>query len=108
MTDQLDLGLELRDEGMAMAEAAATDWKIAWRIAIEELAASSSFDGQPRRFSADDVRVRAGEPEDHVNAVGSLFCQAARAGLIEAVGVTKSRRATRHANRVVVWQGVRP
>jgi hypothetical protein len=92
---------------MALAEAAATDWKIAWRIAIEELAASSSFDGQPRRFTADDVRVRAGEPENHVNAVGSLFSHAVKQGLIEPVGVTKSRRAERHANRLVVWQGVR-
>jgi hypothetical protein len=107
VSDQLQLGIELRDEGMAMAEAAASDWKLAWRVAIEELAASSSFDGRPRRFTSDDVRARAGEPDDHPNAIGSLFAHAAKQGLIEPVGVTKSRRAERHANRLVVWQGVR-
>lgn len=57
-----------------------------------------------REFVPDDVTDVIGAP-DHVNRVGALFAAASKAGLIEAVGMRRSTRPSRHGNRVCVWRG---
>jgi hypothetical protein len=80
-------------------------WKTEARRAIAALAAQ----GEP--FTSDDLLAAVGlpdpehEPNARNNAVGSVFRWAAGEGLIETVGVTKSRLPTRKGGIVRVWQG---
>jgi hypothetical protein len=93
-------GAQLALEGMALAEAAASeDWQDRWDEAIRLLA------GSGREFTADDVREVAGPPTDHPNAAGSRFHTAAMAGLIRRVGYRKSARDVLRAHPIAVWTG---
>ena len=74
--------------------------------AMRELAASRED------FTADDLRARVGEPDrrhtanGRNNSIGSIFRQAAAAGMIEQTGrVTKSRAAHRKGGMIQLWRG---
>lgn len=80
-----------RYSGAREAVAAADPWAIsAWRTAINYLAST----GRP--FSADDGHALGAPLPDRPNALGGLFSQAVRAGTIQPVGYTASRRRSRH------------
>lgn len=76
-------------------------WKVAAEREIERLAASG------REFTADDLWEAVGSPMAGAShqAVGGLFSQACRRGLIESVGFRQSQRASRHASVLRVWRG---
>ncbi len=71
--------------------------------AIEILAASGVG------FTADAARDLAGDPPSTTspNVAGAIFNAAAKAGLIEAVGYSRSGRVIGHANTVRLWRGNR-
>lgn len=106
MSDQLAINFArgLRDEGMERsAEAAAEEFREVGARIVAELAAS----GEP--FNADDLRDRLeehGVPVDRPNAVGSLFMQASRRGLIQRVGYRQTVSPSQHAHTHPLWQGV--
>lgn|GEM_PF-4133388 len=76
-------------------------WRMAARDRMKELAESGTS------FTADDITDVCGLPPvtGSPNAVGGLFIVASRAGLIEAVGVSRSRRPSRHAGLQRCWKG---
>jgi hypothetical protein len=53
-------------------------------------------------FSADDVRAMTG-PAPSVGAMGAIIRKAADAGLIQAVGVARSKSPSRHAGLQLRW-----
>lgn len=62
-------------------------------------------------FTADDVVDAVGLPSGGLaqngnGAVGAVFAQARRAGLIEPIGWMESTRPTSHARPLRVWQRV--
>jgi hypothetical protein len=79
---ELDRGRRLRDDGMrAAALNTWTPWRDAAREALEVLA------HEGREFCADDLVDVVGLPTaSSSNALGPVFAQAARDGLIECVG----------------------
>jgi hypothetical protein len=58
-----------------------------------------------RHFSADDVIAEVG-PAPSPSAVGALFRQASRNGLITCVGTTTSQRISRHGGLTRLWVGM--
>lgn len=88
-----------REEGIAKVEAAEPRWReaaIAW---IKRIAAGGA------EFTADDLTRRIGVPT-HRNAVGAVFAQASRQGLIEQVGWRRAAgRASQQGRRLAVWRG---
>jgi len=66
--------------------------------------------GLGRDFSADDLRDLAGVPDDdhspnrHNNAIGAWFGQMASAGLIVAVGTTRSTSRERKGGLIRTWR----
>lgn len=77
-------------------------WASCARAAIKHLASTG------RTFSADDLRFDCdlAEPE-HPQWMGAAFASARKAGLIEFVGYTISRRPTRGSAILRTWRGVR-
>lgn len=66
-----------------------------------------------KEFTADDVvDLVGGYPDGHHdrngrnNAMGAVFTWARTEGLIEAVGVAKSRQPHRRGGMIRVWEGV--
>ena len=57
-----------------------------------------------RIFTADHLLDGLPEP-DQPCCVGGLFMAASKSGLIECVGATPSRRASRHGGLVRMWRG---
>lgn len=92
---------ELRDEGMAKADAAQpSEWRAMVDAVIDTLAAS----GQP--FTADDVNQLTGDsPTGSRGAAGARFNYAARRGVIRRIGYVPSRRPSVHAHPVALWVG---
>ena len=98
--EQLELGRELRDEGIHRVDVSVDDlWKIRAEAAIYELAALM------RPFTSEDVRARAGDPPKP-NAMGGRFMSAARRGTIVRAGYSQATRAERHASALAQWVGV--
>jgi hypothetical protein len=95
-------GAQAAQLGQAVAVAAATPWAAraaAW------IAARTA--GEP--FTADDVTDAVGLPSGGIKqngngAVGAVFAQARRAGLIDPIGWVESTRPTSHARPVRLWQ----
>jgi hypothetical protein len=54
-------------------------------------------------FSADDIRAVTG-PAPSVGAMGAVIKKAADAGLIHAVGFSRSRSPSRHAGLQLRWE----
>lgn len=90
---QRQLAARARDTGMARAESADAEWADAAFAWIDRLPVGSEFD-------ADDVRSEFGPSA----ASGSVFRRAARARLIEVVGITTSRARTRHGGISRKWR----
>lgn len=97
---QLNPGDRLKVEGAAAALAAEeAKWRDAADYWIRSLAAAG------KQFNAEDVRLLAGDPPGHVNAMGGLFLSAARRGLIRSVGYENATRKSGHARPIRVWVG---
>lgn len=114
LEDTVADGHRRRSEGMARAKANAHP--PAWRAAMQTVrylaALRDPSTGEPKAFTADDLH-------DHGhslgNAMGSLFGEARRDGIIEAVQVpgmpglqiqVPSRRPELHRAHVGLWRGV--
>ena len=80
-------------------------WQQVARVRLRELADS----GQP--FTADDLYDSVDHPDlahaanGRNNAIGSLFGEAHKTGMIIPVGVQKSRQPHRKGGMVRVWRG---
>ncbi len=102
-TAQLDLleALRQREEGMDQALLSFDVYRESYMHAIELLARGGAT------FTADDCRSLAGDPPSTVspNVLGALVNAAAKAGLIEPVGWSRSGRVIGHGNVLVSWKG---
>lgn len=91
MTEQLELGADLRDEALARVEEASDDWS---RSVIDQALSAVADRGSP--FSANDVR-----PSPRRGPVGSRA--AAGRGDIRKVGWVASTDPGTHAHPVAQW-----
>lgn len=94
-------GETAKADGMALAQAnTPTDWAAACSAAIEQMARRGT------EFQAADLIAEGlvDEP-DSPNRWGPAFLRAAAAGVIEARGYAKSKRATVHSSICRTWQG---
>jgi hypothetical protein len=94
-------GETAKADGMALATAhTPPDWADACAAAIELMARRGTV------FQAADLIAEGlvDEP-DSPNRWGPAFLRAAAAGVIEAVGYAKSKRATVHSSICRTWQG---
>lgn len=99
IAEQTDLWSTLaRDRGAEAAAQASSDWM---RMA-EDCLADYIFDGTA--FTADMVRDVCGPPPS-ANAMGALFLNASKAGLIQFVALERSSRIAGHRRRITVWRG---
>ena len=55
-------------------------------------------------FTADTIRLMAGDPPAHGDAMGAVFRSAARAGLITCTGTTTSKRPDAHGRLLREWR----
>lgn len=94
------IGQDLRDAGMAQAlEHAHEEWKARF------LAEAGRLAGQGVPFSSNDVTEVAGLPPIGTrNAVGAAMHHAAHTLKLRKVGYVESRRTSRHAGAVALWQ----
>lgn len=96
-------GDRLRDQGMALAEAAVPTWTDDARDAIDYLA------DRGRPFTADDLVALVGLPRpsepNRNNAVGAVLGGAARRGRIRRVADATAGRPLSHSRRLTVWEG---
>lgn len=82
------------------------EWNDQARLVLKRLAVGGGV------FSADDLTAIVGPPDEdrapnnRNNAIGAIFSEAARAGLIEVVGHTKSTTKTRKGGLIRVWRGI--
>ena len=101
-------GRQLKAEGQAKAASSASDWHDRAMEVITELIE----DGQ--EITSEDVTNRIGLPSGGTgmndnNAVGSVFSNAARKGIIEWTGrLVQSSREERHASDLRVWRKPTP
>jgi hypothetical protein len=101
---QLTIGEALRDEGVARVESNNADWSARALRQLRHLAEHLAY------FSADDLRIRMSNLDDHPahhNAYGAVFRRAMHAGWIEATDATcRSERPDAHARRLQVWRSL--
>jgi len=103
----LELGRQLRDEGMEQAEEALalriSDYKkrFAWRLHLLAV--------RRVEFTSEDVTSVVGFPTDvgapSNAAIGALINGAAKQKKIERVGFRQARRPNQHATVIAVWRG---
>ncbi len=104
MTEQLTLGLALRDGGMAQAAAAQERASPGWQDrAISEIRRIALRQGT---VFTDDLRAfLESDPAPHYNALGALWSRAMRVGLIVPTDRTRrSRDPKKHAHNYPVYQ----
>lgn len=89
-----------RDAG----EQAALNFDPSWADEAWDALVDLARSGQ--HFSADDLVARTG-PAPSPGAIGAVIRQAARRGLIEAIGFQTSNRISRHNGLQRVWRGNR-
>ena len=107
MDEQLALGLERKEEGMALALAShsVSEWKQAFRDTV-----AGFYIG--RRFTSEDVLAIVGLPTGEVakdanNAVGAMVNGLAKRGLIrKTITRVPSRRSSSHGAELIVWERV--
>lgn len=107
MDQQLALGLERKDEGMALAltPEGITEWKQAFRDTVFAFP-------RGRRFTSEDVLAIVGLPTGEVakdanNAVGAMVNGLAKRGLIrKTITRVPSRRSSSHGAELIVWERV--
>lgn len=97
MTEQLELGQHLRDEGMAAVEEASDDMS---RATIDQALREVAKRGRP--FSANDVRPLL-PPGIRPALVGARFMAASRRREIRKVGWVASTDPGTHAHPVALW-----
>lgn len=88
-----------RDEGMAQAEDAGSDWD---KALIDQAIAAFAATGEP--FSANDLRPLL--PDVRTSLMGSRFYAASVRGEIQALGTTTSTKKNTHSKGVGLWLGV--
>ena len=93
-------GRQLRDQGTALVwDHTPDEWREDALDAIAALALSG------RRFTAEDVRHRVGDPP-HPNAMGAALLTMSKRKVIVRTGTTRSpARPERHANQLAEWVG---
>jgi len=101
---QLDIfeALRQRERSMERVTAAADrGYRSLLESALHQLANGGDV------FSADDLRVLAGDPPAGCspNLVGAVVNAAAKSGLIEFVDYTHSARVVGHGNLIRRWRG---
>jgi hypothetical protein len=90
---------QLRDEGIALAEAAEDEiWKATADQAIRYLASLG------RDFSSNDCRALGVPDPIRPRAWAARFLAAASEGLIEAVGATRSTKTSSRGAFITVWR----
>jgi hypothetical protein len=94
MSDQLDMGALLRDEGIARAELAAMPWgAVAFDVLVEILPSLTTLTSEDVWAELD----RRGIPRPaEGRAMGAVMQRAIRAGLIVPVGFTTSTVPAHH------------
>jgi hypothetical protein len=98
-------GSLLKSTGIARVSAATSpEWMDAAMAWITWLAQR----GPP--FTSENIIEEIGQPTDihgnpKPNAMGAVFCAAARRGLIVRTGYQQATRASRHAGMISVWRG---
>lgn len=97
MTEQLELGQHLRDEGMAAVEEASDDMS---RATIDQALREVALRGRP--FSANDVRPLL-PPGTRPALVGARFMAASRRKEIRKVGWVASTDPGTHAHPIAQW-----
>ena len=93
---------QVRDEGAALAEAAAGGWLTRARKIILNMSRRGT------EFNANMVRKqleKEGYLIDHKCAMGSLFVAAARSGLIQPVGIAQCNLEGAHVGHIRTWKG---
>ncbi|MFC9949228.1 hypothetical protein ACFVIN_01445 [Streptomyces prasinus] len=94
-------GEAAKADGMALAQAnTPTDWATACAAAIE-LMARRGVEFQ----AADLIAEGLVDEPDSPNRWGPAFLRSSAAGVIEAVGYAKSKRATVHSSICRTWRG---
>jgi len=73
-------------------------WRTKARVELDLLAKSGM------EFSADDITAICGVP-DEPNAIGAMFAQAHKQGLIRPVGTRTGDRPDRHSGSQRIWVG---
>ncbi len=99
---QLTLGEVVREEGIARAEEGTDSW---WRNCCDE--AISEMARRGCIFQAADLLDLGLTEPDHPNRWGPRLLAAARAGVIEPVGYTSSKRPSTAMSAVRLWRGTR-
>lgn len=96
---QLELGQQLRDEGMARVTNASDEWD---RKVVDQAIRYVASQGQP--FSANDVRPLL--PEGLRPALlGARFRTAALHNIIRRIGYVPSTDPATHAHPIALWVG---
>lgn len=93
-------GQILRDKGCAKVK---SHIPREWKIMVEGLIGAMASSG--KQFTAEDIRTLSGDPPNHPNAMGAMFLQACRRGVIERCGDMLARRKDRHAARIGLYVG---
>jgi len=94
-------GPELRDEGAQLVEDhTPDDWKDRANAEINRMASL----GFP--FTAENVREVVGSPINHQNAMGAVFLNARRKGIITRIGYIQGKRTSAHARMLAQYKGV--
>lgn len=100
MSEQLELGRALRDEGVAIADENADQW---WKATADQAIDHLAATGRP--FSADDVRALGVPDPVSPRAWGARFLAASKQGRITPVGYVQSARPSVHAHPIRLWRG---
>lgn len=95
------LGLYLRDEGMARATAAVMPWPDEARAWVRALPKGTVF-------TSEDLTDAIGLPRGEVgtnqnNAVGAIMRACSTANLIRKVGLRQSRKRQAHGATIIEW-----
>lgn len=101
MSEQLELGAYLKEEGMAAADASTDGW---WRECCDRAIQQAADTGRP--FQAFDLCEWFGLPEPrHANQWGPRLSSAAKRGVIVPAGWAESNRPTTAKSAVRLWRG---
>ena len=98
--DEFNFGRKARDEGIGRVVSHTPE---SYKIAVYQ--AAFRLCQLPRVFTVEDIRLIAGDPPNHVNALPGLMFGLVRSGLVKKVGDTRARRRKRHAGHIGFYVG---